>query len=353
MNPDPAIPYTEHPLAGASLVACQRQPEGRDSRERARQSQSPQTKTVFGMNSSLPSFVGKKPAMVFFSLLSLSVTACCGAGWPDGFSVDEDSVSSDGRFGALVPFREQAGDLDEDTIQNFLVEIPTRRKLAAIRGAHYFSGENHRGLHVAWAGDSSWAVVTYDGRYGFENITAMDMHGSECRQADIGSHIQKALNSAISRQTGNPESTCYGTAYFRSGAGREILVRATGLTNPKCYPTDEQLFALFQGTFNPASGKWMRSEAQKIESIDDMETAFSGSLDEGITFATEENRLAWYDDRLNEVYRAVRVILPRERFARVKKEQIAWLKKLEVTEPAGQKIDLIGERIRELRKLVW
>ncbi|TSA35412.1 MAG: hypothetical protein D4R65_04555 [Verrucomicrobiaceae bacterium] len=306
------------------------------------------------MNASLPSFVCKKPALVFFSLLVLSVTAYCGgAGWPEGFSVAEDSVSPDGRFGALIPSREKAGDMDEDTIQNFLAEIPTHRKLAAIRGAHYFSGENHRDLHVAWAGDSSWAVVTYDGRYGFENITAIDMRGSKCLQTDIGSHIQKALNSAISRQTGDQGSTCYGAAHFRSGASGEILVRATGLTNPKCYPTDEQLFALFQGTFNPASGKWTRSEAQKIESIDDMETAFSGSLDEGITFATEENRLAWYDDRLNEVYGAVRVILPAGRFAKVKKEQIAWLKKLEATEQMGQKSDLIGARIQELQKLVW
>jgi len=306
------------------------------------------------MNASRPSLIGKKALLVFFSLLVLFVPAyCVGAGWPEGFSVAGDSISPDGRFGALIPSREKAGDMDEDAIQDFLVEIPGHRKLAAIQGAHYFSGENHRDLQVAWAGDSSWAVVTYDGRYGFENITAMDMRGSEFRQFDLGGHIQKELNSAISRQTGNPESTCYGAAYFRSGAGREILVRATGLTNPKLYPTDEQLFALFQGTFNPASGKWTRSEARQIGSLDDMETAFSSSLDEGITFATGEDRLAWYDARLNEVYGAVRVILPAARFARVKKEQIAWLKKLEATEPAGQKIERIGERIGELRKLVW
>jgi hypothetical protein len=145
----------------------------------------------------------------------------------------------------------------------------------------------------------------------------------------------------------------FAPAYFRPGAGREILIRATGLTNPKLYPTDEQLFALFLGTFNLATGKWTRSESRKIDSSYDMEAAFSGSPDAGRVFASEENRFQSYDARLNEVYRAVRVVLPPERFARVKKEQIAWLKKLEATDPMGQKIDLVGERIQELQKLVW
>lgn len=301
-----------------------------------------------------PSFAFKKLGALIFSLAILFGTAHCGgAGWPEGFSVAGNSISPDGRFGVLLPSREKVEDVEEDMIQNFLVEIPTHRKLAVIRGAHDFPGENHRDLHVAWAEDSSWAVVTFDGRYGFENITAVDMRDSGCRQTDIGQHIQKMLNTAISRQSGNPEASCHGTAHFRSGAGREILVRATALTNPKCYLTDEQLFALFIGTFNPASAKWTRSEAQKIDSIDDMEAAFSGSLDDGRVFASEENRFLSYDARLNEVYRAVRVVLPPGRFAKVKKDQIAWLKRLDDTGPIGQKIETIGERIKELQKLVW
>ena len=296
----------------------------------------------------------KKPTLAFFSLLVLSVTACCcGAEWPEGVSVAEDSLSPGGRFGVLLPSREKAGELDEDKIQDFLVEIPTHRKLAAIKGAHYFPGENHRNLDVKWAEDSGWVVVTYDGRYGFENITLIDLRGSEYRQTDLGAHVRKALRSAIARQSGNSGTDCYGSAYFRPGAGRDILVRATALTNPKGFSSDKQLFALFQGTFNPDSGKWTRSETRKIESLDDMETAFSEGLVEGIIFASEENRVQWYDDRLNEVYGAVRVLLPPEQFAKVKKDQLAWLKKLEATGPIGQKIDLIGERIKHLRKLVW
>ena len=49
---NPAIPRAEHVLAGASRVACQWQPEGRDSRERARQTRSLRRKTLLGVNPS-------------------------------------------------------------------------------------------------------------------------------------------------------------------------------------------------------------------------------------------------------------------------------------------------------------
>jgi hypothetical protein len=299
-------------------------------------------------------FICKRPTLAFFSLLILSVSAHCGGeGWPEGYSVAEDSISPDGRFGVLLPSREAVGDAEEDTIKNFLVDLPFHRKITAIRGAHYFPGENHRGLHVTWAKDSGWVVVTYEERYGFENITLASMQERGFPQTDLGRHIQKALDTAIARQTGNPESSGYGSAYFRSGSGREILVRATALTDPKGLSENGQLYAMFLGTFNSATGKWTRSEAKKIESLDDMTTAFSDDFDKGWGFGSEENRLSWYDDRLNEAYRALRVLLPPDRFARVKKDQIAWLKRLEATGTNKQKADLIAARIRELRELAW
>ena len=296
----------------------------------------------------------KRPALVFFSLLILSVTACCGDdGWPEGYSVAEDSVSPDGQFCVLVPSREKAGDVDEDMIQNFLVALPSHRNLATLRGTHYFPGENHRDLHVTWAKDSGWGVVTYEGRYGFENITLVSTHGRGFPQTDLGRHIQRVLNAAIASQTGEPSSSGYGSAYFRAGNGREILVRATALTDPKCLSEEGQLYAVFLGTFNSAVGKWTRSEAKKIEFLDDMTTAFSDDFDKGRGFESEKNRLSWYDDRLNEVYRALRVLLPPDRFAHVKKKQIAWLKQLEAADSDKQKANLISVRVRELREMAW
>jgi hypothetical protein len=113
-------------------------------------------------------------------------------------------------------------------------------------------------------------------------------------------------------------------------------------------------YALFQGTFDRATGKWTRSEARKIPSEDPFPTAYDDTLlDEWITFSAEEDRLAWYDARLNEVYEVVRMVLPAERFAAVKKEQIAWLKQIEARDSVAAKCKFIGARINELRQLVW
>ena len=49
----------------------------------------------------------------------------------------------------------------------------------------------------------------------------------------------------------------------------------------------------------------------------------------------------------------IRVILPAERFAAVKKEQIAWLKRFEATETGAKKCEMLRTRIQELRKYLW
>ena len=95
------------------------------------------------------------------------------------------------------------------------------------------------------------------------------------------------------------------------------------------------------------------TDARKIEGWENLETAYSDYLDENTTFSTEADRLAWFDARLNEVYAAVRTVLPAERFAAVKKEQIAWLKGLEATDGIAKKCERIAARIKELRALAW
>ncbi len=284
--------------------------------------------------------------------LALSVHA---AEWPEGQDIAEGTTSPNGRYGVLLPSRLEADALDDDAIKNTLVDIKTHRRLAVVRGAHYFPGQNHRDLRAAWAPDSSWCVVTYEGRYGFDVITLVDLQGGTPRQIDFGQHIQKALDGIIAKQAGSKDAGGYGIAHFRAGAGREILVRATAYTNPKAFDDQPTYCALFLGTFDLVTGKWTRSDARKIVSgqNDALETAFMNGLDEGITFNEEKDRLSWFDDRLNEVYSAVRIVLPAERFAAVKKEQVAWLKQLEMQDSVEKKCKLIGARIKELRALVW
>ena len=274
-------------------------------------------------------------------------------GWPEGYEIAEHSESPDGRFGVLIPSRPVTETIEDDDVSNILVNIKTHTRLGVIREAHYFPGRNHRGLQVAWAADSSWCAVTYEGRFGFDTITLVEIKGATCTQTDLGMHIDKALNAAIARQARDKSEEGYGNAYFHSGPGRKVLVRATAFTNPKSLENVPTYGARFFGTFDLATRKWTASEARKADDIDALTAAYSDTLEEGITFNDEITRHDWLDDRLNETYSAIRTILPAERFAAVKKEQIAWLKQLEAADTTAKKSDIIAARIKELRKLVW
>ncbi len=301
------------------------------------------------------------PARLFTSAVSLCciiaaslpMTRAAEAGWPEGYEIAENSESPDGHYGVLLPSRETAEKLEDTAIPNILVNLKTHRRLGVISAAEYFPGKNHAGLTVVWAPDSSWCVVTYHGRYGFDTVTLIEPKGATCKQTDLGQHIQKALNSAIAAQARDKTAGGFGSAYFRSGPGRTVLVRATAYTNPKAFDDVPTYHARFAGTFDLATRKWTASEAHKAADIDALDAAYSSKPEENITFTDEDSRLEWHDARLNEVYAGVRAVLPAERFAAVKKEQIAWLKQLEATDTPAKKCDLIAARIKELRKFVW
>ena len=63
--------------------------------------------------------------------------------------------------------------------------------------------------------------------------------------------------------------------------------------------------------------------------------------------------MEWLDGQMNDVYQAIRVVLRPERFAQVKADQIAWLKKLEASKSVDQKCQMMVARIQELRDAVW
>ena len=292
-------------------------------------------------------------AVVLAVVISFSLFARAGDEWPGGGSIIKGSQSPDGRFGILLPSRDEALENDEDDIRNTLVDLQSHDELAVIRNVHYFPGANHRGLDVAWAPDSGWCVVTYGGRFGFQAITLLKKHGSRWEQADIGTHIQKALDAAVARQAENPGTTCSATAYFRPGAKGSVLVRTTAMTNPKGLPECTRHLAVFLGTYDPARGQWIRSETRDVDDADPFDFAFSDSLDQNMTFPTDEERLAWFDDRLKDVWNVLGVILPPERFAALKKEQGAWLEKLQSADSATMKTALIAAWIEELRAAAW
>src|SRR6266436_5782549 len=230
----------------------------------------------------------------------LSATKAAAGDWPDGYIVYENTQSPDERYGILVPSMD-AWEKDESLEEtNYLADLKAHQLMGKIRGADYFEHQNHRGLQVTWAPDSTWCVVEYDGRFG-------------------------------------------------------VRVGTASTTDPKQLNEKGGHYALFHGTFDLRSKKWLTAEARPLtrNEYDGIGDPFGDlELDE-TTFATEEDRAKGFDDRMNEVYLAVRLVLPPARFAVVKKEQIEWLKKRDATASIEEKCKLMEARIKVLQGLLW
>jgi len=66
-----------------------------------------------------------------------------------------------------------------------------------------------------------------------------------------------------------------------------------------------------------------------------------------------QDKTEWLDERMNEVYNMVRVVLPPNRFAKIKQEQIEWLQKRDAAGSNEEKNKLMEARIRALQELLW
>ncbi len=293
--------------------------------------------------------------VLLFGLI-LPLTKAAAVDWPDGYIVYENSQSPDERYGILIPSREAAEDDESLGSTNYLADVKNHRLLGKIRGADYFEHENHRGLQVMWAPDSTWCLVEYDGRFGFDTISILEVKGSGFVQTDIGKQIDKSLKAAIAKQSHDPENSG-GTATpdFRIGADRKVRVGAVSTTDPKQLNEKGGYYALFHGTFDLRAKKWLTAEARPLtgSEYDGVGDPFGDLGLDGTTFSTEEEKEKWLDDRMNEIYLAVRLVLPPARFAAVKKEQIEWLKKRDAATSVEEKCKLMEARIKALQELLW
>jgi hypothetical protein len=81
---------------------------------------------------------------------------------------------------------------------------------------------------------STWCIVEYDGRFGFDTISILELKGSGFVQTDIGKQIDKSLEAAIAKQSHDPESSGGdATPHFRIGANRKVRVGTVSTTDPK------------------------------------------------------------------------------------------------------------------------
>ncbi len=288
--------------------------------------------------------------------VALSETAAA-VNWPDGYVVYENTASPDGRYGVLVPTME-AWEQDESLSEaNYLADIKNHRVLGKIDKVDYFEHQNHRGLEVFWAPQSSVCVVENDGRYGADSISVLEINDSRFVQTEIGDRIQKSLDGAMKKQAHAPEMAGDVSPYFRFGTDRKVRVRALSQNNPKQFEDVKTYYALFQGTFDVAAKKWTVTDARSIsaEQDDALETAYS-DLEQDLehtTFQNEEDKAESLDKKMNKVYSAAQFILPPARFTAVKREQLEWLKKRNAAPSTEEKCKLMEARIKALQELVW
>ena len=298
--------------------------------------------------------------LALFFGLSLNVAqseTAAAVNWPDGYVVYENTASPDGRYGVLVPTME-AWEQDESLSEaNYLADIKNHRVLGKIDKVDYFEHQNHRGLEVFWAPQSSVCVVENDGRYGADSISVLEINDSRFVQTEIGDRIQKSLDGAMKKQAHAPEMAGDVSPYFRFGTDRKVRVRALSQNNPKQFEDVKTYYALFQGTFDVAGKKWTVTDVRSIsaEQDDALETAYS-DLEQDLehtTFQNEEDKAESLDKKMNKVYSAAQFILPPARFTAVKREQLEWLKKRNAAPSTEEKCKLMEARIKALQELVW
>ena len=161
----------------------------------------------------------------------------------------------------------------------------------------------------------------------------------------------------------------YINAYFRFGPDHKLKVRALSFTNPKALPDQANNYAVFQGTFDLKDGKWIQASAKKTEEYDALQTAYQDDFAKhiivaaspadvpenftGSVFSSEQEKFDALDKMMNDVYQAVRSVTSPDGFAKVKQEQIAWLKIRNATQSVEEKARLTESRIKTLQELLW
>ncbi len=291
--------------------------------------------------------------------------------WPKDYVVKENSESPDGHYAVLVQSMDAATGQEENESGVYLADVKSNTTMGNIDKVDYFEHQNHRGLEVFWAPDSSYCVVENDGRYGADTTSILEIKDSTFVQTEIGERIQKSLDGAMKKQVHDSEMSGYVSPFFRLGTDRKVRVRALSENNPKQFDNVKTYYALFQGTYDLAAKKWTVTDARSInaEQSDALQSAYQDNFAKhmivaadpaqapenftGSVFSSEEEKADALDKTMNDVYQAVRYVLLANRFAKVKQEQIEWLKTRDAAHSVEEKSKLTETRIKTLQDLLW
>ena len=306
----------------------------------------PPTRSIVGT-----SVFGYAASLLFTFGLAGSATAI---EWPKDFVVHSGTESPGGRYAILVPPEEPD---ENDNAKCYLADIQAHLVLGPLKAVDYFEHQNHADLSAVWNSKSTRSVVIRDDRFGFSTITLIELHGDSFRAVDLGTYVEHALNEAAGKipMKDQVDRAGMGFAYVRFGLDGKIRIRSVTTTNPKSLDNVPSFYALFQGTYDPGAGRWTVTDARSIdgEAFDTLSDAYGEIGAQTMQFENEEQRAKEYDRELNSVYSAVRFILPRPAFEKVKAAQTAWLKDLDTAPVLEEKNKRVLARVKELQDLLW
>lgn len=279
----------------------------------------------------------------------------CGAAkaedWPKEWVVAEETESPNKQYAVLVPSFEKGADGGDRT--NYVVDLKAHRLLGKVRGADRVEGEPRGSLEAFWAADSTKVLLMYGWqREGFRAVTLVEVREGVLTQKDLGTLLHEKLDGEVAKH--RKGGMCAADLFCRWSPDGKLRVRAVGDSQGK-RETDAMYVALFQGTYDLATHKWTVMDVRPVGDADEdgLSTLYRDEGHPNESYDKEEDKAEVRDREMNEVYHALRVILPAAKFAEVKKQQVAWLKKRDAAGTVKEKIELLEGRTKELRDLAW
>ena len=303
------------------------------------------------------------------------------AQWPTHLTLHEASRSPDGHYGIVVTTSAHVHDgatillpEDDENFVDYFADLRKHRVLGKIKDFEYVEDENHAHLEVLWTPDSKVCLVAYWARYGFSNIALLEPNGGSFTQADLGKHIQKAVDTAAKKEAPDGNMDVYPEFHFEPGPN--LRIQATANDNPKSLEGEKTTYVLFQGTYDVGAHKWLTSSARTITAEENelldhdyAQTADSCAVapaafsdlpeaqepleqDGKNLFRSADSEYRFIDDLLNKAYKAVRLTVSVEKFAGIKQQEVAWLVKRDAAKTIAEKRLLTQQRIKELQKLL-
>lgn len=265
------------------------------------------------------------------------------AEFPEGFAPGRGLSSPNGQYGILLPDDEHISDDPKATV-NYLADLRAERVLKRLVGCYYWSHSAHRTLTATWSENSQRALVEMGERYGFSELVLVEIQAGKVRQTKLGEAVRRVMEAAVT------PATVYATTYGRFTDGL-LHLYALGSTNPRNLGEEGSQVVLFEGRYSVIQHRWVTQTGRVISS--ELEADLAYALQPMVEVEEGKGTGEVWDACLNRVYRGLQAVLPVERFARVKREQLAWLAKRDGETDVAVRGELVRRRVVELQALFW